>query len=132
MPLHIFSFPTTILFGAGAIKELPPELDKRGMKRPLLVTDAGLVRTAVFSRVQALVPHAPVFSDVESNPTERNVLEGVARYQQQNCDSVIGVGGGSPIDAAKAIRLKVTHPLDLEEYDDVIDGGRKITSDVPP
>ena len=43
-----------------------------------------------------------------------------------------GVGGGSPIDAAKAIRLKITHDLDLAEYDDNIDGGAKITSSVPP
>ena len=53
-------------------------------------------------------------------------------YQQHGCDGVVGVGGGSPIDAAKAIRLKVTHPLDLAEYDDNIGGDAKITANIPP
>jgi alcohol dehydrogenase class IV len=132
MPLHTFSFPTTILFGAGAIEKLPEELEKRGMKKPLLVTDSGLVKTSVFTRVAGLVPHAAVFSDVDPNPTERNVVEGAAFYHEHGCDSIIGLGGGSPIDAAKAIRLKATHPLDLAEYDDLIDGGNKISANIPP
>ncbi len=130
--LHTFSFPTTILFGAGAIAKLPDQLARRGMLKPLLVTDAGLTRTAAFTRVSGLIPHAAVFSNVDPNPTERNVIDGVEAYQRHGCDSIVGLGGGSPIDAAKAIRLKVTHALDLAEYDDVIDGGDKITSDVPP
>lgn len=132
MSIHTYSFPTTILFGPGAIEKLPAELDKRGMKKPLIVTDAGLARTPVIQRISRLVPHAPVYSSVDPNPTEKNVLDGVAFYKQHGCDSVIGVGGGSPLDAAKAIRLKVTHPLDLAEYDDNIGGDAKITSNVPP
>jgi len=132
MPLSTFSFPTTILFGPGAIEQLPEELRKRGMKRPLLVTDNGLKRTAVFQRVAGLMAGAPVFSDVDPNPTEKNVLDGAAFYAQSQCDSVIGLGGGSPIDAAKAIRLKATHTLPLADYDDLIDGGNKITADLPP
>ena len=58
MSLSTFSFPTTILFGPGAIEELPKELAKRGIKRPLLVTDAGLERTAVFERVSKLARSA--------------------------------------------------------------------------
>src|ERR1017187_8292506 len=71
-----FSFPTTILFGAGAVGRLPEELSKRGISRPLLVTDAGLARTPVFARVASLAPGAVVFSAVEPNPTERNMLDG--------------------------------------------------------
>jgi len=132
MSLYTYSFPTTILFGAGAIEKLPGELEKRGMKKPLIVTDFGLARTPVMQRISGLVPHAPVFSKVDPNPTEQNVLDGVAFYRDHGCDSVIGVGGGSPLDAAKAIRLKATHPLDLAEYDDNIGGDAKITSNVPP
>ncbi|HXE05673.1 MAG TPA: iron-containing alcohol dehydrogenase [Bryobacteraceae bacterium] len=131
MLLSRFSFPTTILFGPGAIDRLPDELAARGMHRPLLVTDAGLVNTPAAARVRKLIPHAPVFSAVDPNPTEKNVLDGVAFYKEHDCDSIIGLGGGSPIDAAKAIRLKITHPLDLAEYDDNIGGDAKITANLP-
>src|SRR5947209_2536694 len=119
MSLSTFSFPTTILFGAGAIEELPKELAQRGMLRPLLVTDAGLARTPIFERVSKLIPGAVVYSGVEPNPTERNVLEGVDHYRESKCDGIVGLGGGSPLDAAKAIRLKVTHDKPLAEYDDL-------------
>jgi alcohol dehydrogenase class IV len=127
-----FSFPTTILFGAGAVGRLPDELKKRGMSRPLLVTDAGLARTPVFERVANLAPGAIIFANVEPNPTERNVLDGLAIYQQNRCNGIIGLGGGSPLDAAKAIRLKVTHELPLAEYDDLLDGAERISANVPP
>src|ERR1035441_1526011 len=123
-----FSFPTTILFGAGAVGRLPEELSKRGISRPLLVTDAGLARTPVFARVASLAPGAVVFSAVEPNPTERNVLDGLASYQQSRCNGIVGVGGGSPLDAAKAIRLKITHELPLAEYDDLLDGADRISA----
>src|SRR5712692_7307046 len=127
-----FCFPTTIVFGAGAVKRLPEELSRRGIERPLLVTDSGLARTTVFERVARLVPGAPVFSAVEPNPTEKNVLGGVECFRLHRCDGIVGVGGGSPLDAAKAIRLKVTHELALAEYDDLIDGGSKIGPNLPP
>jgi len=132
MSLSAFSFPTAILFGPGAIEELPKELARRGVLRPLLVTDAGLVRTPLFERVSKLIPGAVIYSDVEPNPTERNVLDGVARYGESKCDGIVGLGGGSPLDAAKAIRLKVTHDAPLAEYDDLLDGGTRIGSNLPP
>jgi 4-hydroxybutyrate dehydrogenase len=130
--ISTFSFPTKILFGPGAVEKLPEELASRGMKKPLLVTDAGLAATAVFTRVRNLIANAVVFTGVEPNPTEKNVLDGTAVYLAEGCDSVVGLGGGSPLDAAKAIRLKATHPLSLAEYDDNIDGWKHITPNVPP
>jgi len=127
-----FSLPTTILFGVGAVDRLPDELKKRGMTRPLLVTDAGLARTSLFQRIVTRAPGAVVFSSVEPNPTERNVLDGLAVYQQNRCNGIVGVGGGSPLDAAKAIRLKVTHELPLAEYDDLLNGADRISANVPP
>jgi alcohol dehydrogenase class IV len=73
-----------------------------------------------------------VFSSVDPNPTEQNVLDGLEQYRSERCDSVVGVGGGSPIDAAKAIRFAVTHELPLEQYDDTIDGGNRIVNEIPP
>ena len=132
MSLSTFAFPTTILFGSGAVSRLPEELQKRGIRKPLLVTDAGLARTPIFAQVAALTPGAAVFPKVEPNPTEHNVLEGVEAYRANRCDGIVGVGGGSPLDAAKAIRLKVTHELPLAEYDDLLDGGTRISGNVPP
>jgi len=111
---------------------LAEQLRSRGIVRPLLVTDAGLTRTPVFERVRKLVPGAAVFSSVEPNPTEQNVLDGVAAYRENRCDGLVGLGGGSPLDAAKAIRLKVTHEAPLAEYDDLLDGGTRISADIPP
>jgi hypothetical protein len=71
MSLSRFSFPTTILFGPGAIDRLPEELRARGMQRPLLVTDRGLVTTPAAARVRELIPDAPVFSGVDPNPKEK-------------------------------------------------------------
>src|SRR5437667_997702 len=132
MSLSAFSFPTAILFGPGAIEELPKELARRGVLRPLLVTDAGLVRTPLFERVSKLIPGAVIYSDVEPSPTEGNVLDGVATYREAGCDGIVGLGGGSPLDAAKAIRLKITHEGPLAEYDDLLDGGNRIRSIMPP
>ena len=73
-----------------------------------------------------------LFEDVNPNPVEKNVQDGVEAYRRGKCDGVIGLGGGSPIDVAKAIRLAETHPLPLEEYDDQLDGSAKIRDDVPP
>lgn len=132
MDLSTFSFPTSILFGPGAVRRLPEELAHRGIKKPLLVTDAGLTRTGLFQKVHGLLPGAGLFSGVEPNPTEKNVLDGVFLYRENQCDAIVGLGGGSPLDAAKAIRLKVTHKLTLAEYDDLLDGGSHISSDLPP
>lgn len=132
MSFSTFFFPTKVLYGAGSIENLPAELEKRGMRKPLLVSDGGLRKTAVLERVCQFVPHASLFSAVDPNPTESNVLEGTSFYKKSDCDSIIALGGGSPIDAAKAIRLKATHPLDLAEYDDNIGGEAKITQNLPP
>jgi 4-hydroxybutyrate dehydrogenase len=132
----IFYYPTKIIFGPGAIERLPLEIEAFRMLRPLVVTDGGLAKSPVFDRVLGIIRKrsgdAVVFDQVLPNPTERNVLEGVARYQEAKCDGVIGVGGGSPLDAAKAITLKATHPLPLADYDDLKDGSDHISSNVPP
>jgi len=132
MSLSTFSFPTTILFGAGSVQRLPEELEKKKVRKPLLVVDRGLVGTAAFQQVAGLIPKAAVFSAVDPNPTEKNVADGVRFYRSHKCDGLVGLGGGSPLDAAKAIRLKVTHKLPLARYDDLIDGWKRIGPDLPP
>lgn len=134
--LSIFAFPTRIVFGAGALRELGNELARLKARRPLLITDRGVVQCGLAERVVAEARRAglelPVFDGVNPNPVEQNVFDGTARFREAHCDSVIGLGGGSPLDTAKAIRLAATHSLPLEQYDDQLNGGDKITADVPP
>jgi 4-hydroxybutyrate dehydrogenase len=132
--LSTFAFPTRILFGAGAVFELEREISRLGIHRPLLVTDHGVLDSGLIERVTQAAPriHFVIFSDVNSNPTEANILQGIERYRQEGCHGIVAVGGGSPLDAAKVIRLGVTHPLPLEQYDDQLNGGDKISSNLPP
>jgi len=134
--LNRFSFPTRIIFGAGALRELGGEAKLFHIARPLLVTDRGVVACGLAEIVLAEARRAglcpTLFEDVSPNPVEMNVLEGLEAYRRGNSDGVIGLGGGSAIDVAKAIRLVVTHPFPLEQYDDKIDGGANIRANVPP
>jgi alcohol dehydrogenase class IV len=131
-----FSFPTRIVFGPGAVRELGNEAKQLGIARPLLVTDRGVVACGLAEQILAESRRAglapTIFEDVNPNPVEKNVQDGVEAYRRGKCDGIIGLGGGSPIDVAKAIRLAETHPLPLERYDDQLDGGSRIRDDVPP
>ena len=111
MALARFSFPTTIEFGAGAIREAGKRLGEMGMTRPLIVTDAGLVATKAFADARAALPQGlAVFSKIQSNPAQGDVEGAVQAYDQNRCDGVIAIGGGSAIDVGKIVRLRVRHP----------------------
>ena len=131
-----FSFPTRIVYGAEAVRELGNEARHLEIARPLLVTDRGVVACGLAelvlkeARRAGLAP--ALFDGVDPNPVEKNVQDGLEAYRRGNCDGVIGLGGGSPLDVAKAIRLVVTHPFPLEQYDDQLDGSARIRANVPP
>lgn len=127
-----FTFPNRILFGAGARTLLAEELARLGVRRPLLVTDRGVRTTGLVDEVVTGIADHALFDEVQANPTEADVLAGVDRYHAQGCDGLIGLGGGSPIDAAKAIRLMVTHPGRLVDYDLTTGGLERITPNLPP
>jgi 4-hydroxybutyrate dehydrogenase len=131
-----WSFPTTIVFGAGAVETLSDHVKRIGAKRALLVCDAGVVRVGIAHRVRALLEAggiaAAVFDGVDPNPVEKNVFDGVAAYRAHQAGCIVAVGGGSPLDAGKLIALKVTHDRPLADYDDAVDGGQFISPTVPP
>jgi alcohol dehydrogenase class IV len=131
-PHGVFTFPNRIIFGAGKRATLETELNRLGIKRPLVVTDAGLAASGLLSESLASVASAVVFQGVQGNPTEADVLSGLEVYHAKRCDGLIGLGGGSPIDAAKAIRLLATHPGRLADYDYTQGGLDRITPDLPP
>ena len=128
-----FSFPTRILFGAGSLGHLSSEAARLEFRKPLLVTDRGIVKAGLDQRVIAVAPELnfTLFDAVDSNPIEKNILDGIAMYRGAGCDSVVAVGGASPIDSGKLIRMGITHPLSLQQYDDQIDGGERISANLP-
>lgn len=104
----------TSYFGAGAIKEIVGELDKRGFKKTLVVTDPDLVKFGVTKKVTDLLDAAgkayEVYSEVKANPTIANVNKGVATFKAAGADSIVAVGGGSAMDTAKAIGIISANP----------------------
>jgi alcohol dehydrogenase class IV len=134
--LVTWAFPTTVVFGVGAVQAVADHVKRMGAKRALVVCDPGVVKCAIAERVRALLEKggiaAAVFDRVDPNPVERNILEGVAAYRSHDAGCVVAVGGGSPLDAGKLIALKVTHDRPLVDYDDAVDGGQFINPDVPP
>ncbi|MGO8998233.1 MAG: iron-containing alcohol dehydrogenase [Polyangiaceae bacterium] len=136
MALSTWSFPTTIVFGPGALSVLPAHIKRLNAQRPLLVCDQGIVMAGLALRVQQVLEAAglavAVFDKVDPNPVESNVSSGVAAFKAHKADLIVSLGGGSPLDVGKLIALKSTHDRPLHEYDDAIGGDALITSNVPP
>jgi 4-hydroxybutyrate dehydrogenase len=112
-----FAFPTPILSGNGALEELPELLNALGVKRPLIVTDPGILGTSAMGLLRAILPDARIYSDVQPNPQERDVSEGAAAFTSHACDGVIGFGGGSALDVAKIIRVAAVREDGWQEVD---------------
>ncbi|PYI80225.1 MAG: alcohol dehydrogenase [Verrucomicrobia bacterium] len=124
-PIATFSFPTTTVFGPGTLSELPDRLGKLGVRRPLVVTDAGLLNTDAFGIFARTLGEAGqgkdwfLYSGVHPSPIESDVRESAELFRKQGCDGVIAIGGGSPLDAGKAARLLVKRPgFDLAKFYD--------------
>jgi alcohol dehydrogenase class IV len=117
-----WNYPTSIRFGAGRIAELPEACRSLGMKNPLLVTDPGLAALPMIGRTVELCRAAglrcAVYADVQPNPVEANVTGGVAAFRAGGHDGVIAFGGGSALDAAKAIALMVGQARPLFDFED--------------
>jgi alcohol dehydrogenase class IV len=133
---NVMSFPTRIVHGKGAVKELPAELKRVKATKVLVVTDKGILQSGVLRFVameldKAGVPFVP-FTEVEANPTEANALAGVEAYRSAGADAIVGLGGGSALDVAKAVRLLVHHQPPLKQYDDATGGDALITDQQPP
>ena len=132
----VMSFPTRIVYGKGAIQELPNELKRAGASRPLLVTDKGILQAGLLRFVTPLLEQVGIktrlFTEFEANPTDQDALRGIDAYRAAGADSVLGIGGGASLDMAKAVALLVNHEPPLAQYDDAKGGDSKITARVPP
>ena len=130
-----FSFPTRIEFGPGAVASLA-EVASLHIRRPLVVTDEGLASLPPLQRVRSVL-HGwgvdfRIYEGVQGNPTSAHVEAGLESYRRGGCDGLIGVGGGSALDVAKAIALMSTHEGVITDYDEGVSDPRAIRADVPP
>ncbi|MBL8832890.1 MAG: iron-containing alcohol dehydrogenase, partial [Rhodospirillales bacterium] len=123
-----WNYPTTVWAGPGRIDELAAACKRLGIARPLLVTDAGLAAAPMVERALKL-SGAALFAKVKGNPTGKNVDDGLAVLRAGKHDGVIAFGGGSALDAAKAIALMAGQKLPLWDFEDVGDNFKRVDPD---
>jgi 4-hydroxybutyrate dehydrogenase len=133
--MALISYLTTIRFGCGVLSEIPEDLDALSIRRPLIVTDKGVIAAGLVERLFAVMPTGMprlIFDEVPSNPTEEAAHAALSLYRDNICDGIIGFGGGSPIDLAKAVAILATHPEPLARYAAIEGGLGRITDRVAP
>ncbi len=128
-----WNYPTNIKVGAGRIKELGGLCVALGMKAPLLITDPGIAALGflpeVIDDVQAQGLRCGLFSAIKANPTGENVDAGVAYFKEHQHDGVIAFGGGSALDAAKAVALMVGQDRPIWDFEDVGDNWTRVNTE---
>ena len=132
--LNAFEFMGSgkIYFQPGSIKKLGEEVKTLRGRKILLVTDKGVKNTGILAKaIESLeregIPHV-VFDEVEPNPRLETTQKGFALLKEKGCDILAAVGGGSPIDTAKAIGIQATNPEPLLKYE----GANKVANPLPP
>ena len=120
-----WSYPTAIRFGSGRISEIGGAVRAAGITRPLLVTDRGLASMDITNRTLDLLEaegfERATFADVDPNPSDHNVAEGLRIYRSGGFDGVVAFGGGSGLDIGKTLAFMAgqTRPIwDFEDIDD--------------
>ena len=120
-----WSYPTAIRFGAGRIIEIADACKSAGITKPLLITDKGLANMEITTNTLKLLEAAglggALFSKVDPNPSDNNVLDALEVYRSGGFDGVIAFGGGSGLDLAKVIALMSGQTRPLWDFEDVGD-----------
>ncbi|CAN7341062.1 iron-containing alcohol dehydrogenase [Rhizobium sp. LjRoot98] len=120
-----WSYPTSIKFGAGRIKELADHCKALGIKKPLLVTDRGLAPMPITQNALDILEAAglgrALFADVDSNPTDVNLDAGVKAFKAGGHDGVIAFGGGSGLDLGKCVAFMAGQSRPVWDFEDVGD-----------
>ena len=131
--MTVITYLSTIRFDAGAIAQAPEALAAAGIRRPLVVTDAGVVKAGLLERLTAaLTSNPPVFDATPANPTEAAVEAAMTLFRDQGCDGLVALGGGSSLDLAKGVALCATHPGPLASYAAISGGVDRITAATAP
>lgn len=115
-----FMIAGCIYTGVGALDNLEDELRSKKLKKPLIITDKGIVKAGIVEKVQKAIKAAgidcAVFDGVVPNPTDTNVADSRALYDKEGCDSIVAVGGGSSIDCAKGAAVIIGGTKDIHQY----------------
>jgi choline dehydrogenase len=121
--------PTRLVHGPGAVSRLGELAADLGVRRPMLVTDSGVVAAGLADEALRLLDDAVLFDGVRPNPDIALVDEAAGIYREQGCDGLVGLGGGSSIDTAKGVGVVVEHGGSILEYEY---GGKPITKRISP
>jgi alcohol dehydrogenase len=118
--VHLFECPTRVHYGAGAIAGLPGHLAELGLRSVVLVSDKGLLGAGTVDRVRDLAEGAGatvhLYTETAENPTTTNLEEIAALYRAKGCDGILGLGGGSSLDAAKAASALIENGGSVWDY----------------
>ena len=133
MGKYNWNYPTTIWVGQNRINNLVDACNQLSIKKPLFVTDQGLVKTKMVTQILGNLKKKQievyVYSKVVGNPVGSNVTEGVQQFLQNKNDGVIAFGGGSGLDVGKAIAFMSGQNLPIWDFEDVGDNWKKANSD---
>lgn len=125
-----WNYPTKMMVGPGRIADLANACRSLGMTKPLLITDPGIAGLPMIAEALAANKAAGLptglFSDIKGNPVGRNVEDGVRAYREGGHDGVIAFGGGSGLDAAKAVALMAGQDRPLWDFEDVGDNWTRV------
>lgn len=132
--MALIQYLTHIHLEAGARRVLASECARVGMRRPLLISDAGVKAAGVLDLVREAWTGAdlPLYDGTPPNPTEAAVRAAVAVYREHDCDGLIAVGGGSSLDLAKGVAIAATHDGPLTRYATITGGAADLTDRVAP
>jgi len=127
-----YFIPSVTLIGIGAAKEIPAKIKALGGSKPLIVTDKGITGAGITKQITDLLDEAKmayvVYDDTIPNPTDKNVHDGVDAYKNNDCDSLITLGGGSSHDCGKGVGLVVANGGTIHDYE----GVDKSSNPMPP
>ena len=123
------------IFDHGALKQTSEVLRSIGIKKPLICTDKGIVEIGILDNLRSLLSNEftpTIFDQTPANPTEEAVNIAVQLFKTEDCDGIIGLGGGSSIDLGKAVAIMATHEGNLVDFSLNEGGMEKIQETAPP
>ena len=126
-----WNYPTTMWFGEKRINEIQKACESLNINNPLIVTDPGILKTDIIKKINnSLKRKANIYSEVQSNPTGKNVDQGVSYFNSNSHDGVIAVGGGSGMDVGKGIAFMAEQKRPLWDFEDIGDYWTRANSEV--